>query len=294
MMSRKRRHIVFGAFCLAAAGLYWNVLGALYDYTRSDSSASHLVVMPVLAAALVYRSRDAIFAVTRLDPVFGGVVVAGGAALALAVPALDEAAAASLGFAVLSLVMIWAGGFTLIYGRHALRRSLFPLLILGLTVPIPTVVLEAMIGVLKAGSADVVSMLFTLTGTVYHRDEFIFYLPSVAIEIADACSGIRSTIALTLTAALAGYLYLDSPAKRALLILAVLPITILKNAIRIATLTLLSIHVDPSFLAGQLHHDGGIVFFVLGLTMMLPILAALKSPLRSVRLHPAAPPVVVS
>jgi exosortase/archaeosortase family protein len=47
---------------------------------------------------------------------------------------------------------------------------------------------------------------------------------------------------------------------------------IVKNGIRIATLTLLSIHVDPGFLSGRLHHQGGFVFFFLGLALLGPVL----------------------
>jgi exosortase len=294
-MSLTRRHIVFAAYCLAAAALYADVLRALYDYSQADRSASHLVLMPVMAAALVYRSRAAIFASVSTDLAAGGMMVGAGIAIALAIAArtADEATI-SLGLATLSLVTIWAGGFTLIYGRRAVRRALFPLLFLGLTIPIPQVLLNAAIGVLKAGSADAVATLFTLTGTVYHREGFVFSLPNVAIEIADECSGIRSTIALTLTAALAGHLYLNSSLKTLILMIAVLPITILKNAIRIVTLTLLSVHVDPSFLSGQLHHDGGILFFILGLAMMVPILAILRAPWRRVRLRTTAPSIAVS
>jgi len=49
----------------------------------------------------------------------------------------------------------------------------------------------------------------------------------------------------------------------------------LKNGIRIVTLTLLAVHVDPSFLTGQLHHDGGVVFFALALVMLAPVVVLL-------------------
>jgi exosortase/archaeosortase family protein len=51
---------------------------------------------------------------------------------------------------------------------------------------------------------------------------------------------------------------------------------ILKNGIRIVTLTLLAMYVDPSFLFGTLHRDGGIVFFLLGLLLLLPVLLLLQ------------------
>jgi hypothetical protein len=51
---------------------------------------------------------------------------------------------------------------------------------------------------------------------------------------------------------------------------------ILKNGIHIATLTLLAVYVDPDFLTGKLHHQGGIVFFVLGLLLLLPVFLLLQ------------------
>jgi exosortase/archaeosortase family protein len=94
--------------------------------------------------------------------------------------------------------------------------------------------------------------------------------------VADACSGIRSGIALILTALLAGHMFLRSPWKKALLVAAVLPIAVLKNGLRIVSLSLLAIHVDPGILAGRLHNDGGIAFFLLALTLLLPILGLLR------------------
>jgi exosortase len=136
--------------------------------------------------------------------------------------------------------------------------------------------LEGITQFLKAGTAETVAALFSVTGTAYHRQDFVFKLPSVVIEVADACSGIRSSIALMLTSLLVGYTYLTSPWKRALLLLAVVPLTIVKNAIRIVTLSLLAIHADQSYLNGSLHHDGGIVFFLLSLLLLLPLLVWLR------------------
>jgi exosortase/archaeosortase family protein len=59
-------------------------------------------------------------------------------------------------------------------------------------------------------------------------------------------------------------------------VLLVLPLSIIKNGIRIATLTLLSLYVNPSFLSGSLHRDGGFVFFFLALAMMFPVLLILE------------------
>jgi len=66
---------------------------------------------------------------------------------------------------------------------------------------------------------------------------------------------------------LAAHLGLKSWWRRGLLILAVLPITIFKNALRIITLTLLGAYVDPRILSSAMHRMGGIPFFGLALIL---------------------------
>ena len=58
--------------------------------------------------------------------------------------------------------------------------------------------------------------------------------------------------------------------------LATLPLLVVKNGIRIVSLSLLSIYVDPTFLTGRLHQEGGVVFFLLALVMMAPVLLFLQ------------------
>jgi exosortase/archaeosortase family protein len=86
----------------------------------------------------------------------------------------------------------------------------------------------------------------------------------------------RSSLALLLTTLLAGHRLLTSPWKKALLVLAAVPVAVIKNAVRIVTLTLLAAHVDPGFLTGQLHHEGRIVFYLLALAILAPVLTILR------------------
>jgi exosortase/archaeosortase family protein len=104
----------------------------------------------------------------------------------------------------------------------------------------------------------------------------VFSLPGITIEVAEECSGIRSSLILLIMSLLAGHLYLRSAWTKTLLSAATLPLGIVKNGIRIVTLTLLSIYIDPSFLTGQLHQKGGIVFFLLALVILAPVLWLLQ------------------
>jgi exosortase len=271
------RGVLLAAFCAAVAMANQDVLRALINLSRNDASSSHVVVIPFVTVALIYQGRQAIFTSIRTDWAAGLGVMLAGVAVALAARASSfPAIAHSLSAAVAGVVLLWIAGFLVCYGRDAARAALFPLLFLGFTIPIPAPVLDGAIRFLKRGSTEMVDALFSLTGTVYHRDGFVFTLPTVAIEIADECSGIRSSIALLLTTLLAGYTFLSTGWKKAVLVAAIVPLTILKNGIRIVGLTLLAVHVNPSFLSGQLHHEGGIVFFLMALLLLEPLFRLLR------------------
>ena len=136
--------------------------------------------------------------------------------------------------------------------------------------------MDRLIWWLQLGSAEVTSWIFYLTRTPVFRDGFTFSVPGATIEIARECSGIRSTMGLLITCLIAGYLMLRTVSGRLALLIAAVPVLALKNGIRIATLTELAIYVDPSFLFGRLHNDGGFVFFAIGLGILLPILLWLQ------------------
>src|SRR5207248_9751949 len=93
---------------------------------------------------------------------------------------------------------------------------------------------------------------------------------------ARQCSGIRSSIALLLTFLVAGHLALDSSWRKLVLLLAVLPVVLLKNGLRIVTVTMLAVYVDPAFLSGTLHERGGVLCYVLGVALLAGFLKILR------------------
>jgi exosortase len=167
-------------------------------------------------------------------------------------------------------------GFAFLFGKAALRAAHFPFLFLLLMIPIPTFVLDRIIFLLQEGSAWITGAFFDLFHIPALREGFIFHLARINIEVAKECSGIRSSMALLILALLVAHFRLKHFWNKALFVASGLFMMILKNGIRIATVTLLAVYVDPSFLSGRLHHEGGIVFFVLALLLLLPVLALLQ------------------
>jgi exosortase len=161
----------------------------------------------------------------------------------------------------------------MVYGFIAFKSALFPLLFLVFIIPIPSIILDPVIRFLQVFSAHAVHLAFNFSGLPFFREDMTFKLPGIAIEIAKECSGIRSSLALLISSILAGHMFLCSAWRKITLISFIVPVTIIKNAIRITTLTLLAIHIDKSWLSDSwLHKSGGIVFFLLALILLSPVL----------------------
>jgi len=273
-----RPTIAFAIFLAVLAAFYWRPLATLFQLALSRDTNSHILLVPFVSVALVWIDRAKVFAQTAASPRAAAAVFLGGVMLYALRTRLDllVSGQALLTFTILSwVVLVWAG-FLLCYGTPSFRAGLFPVLFLLLAVPIPDPVIERVILWLQQGSSEVTYWLFRATGTPVFRRGFIFTVPGQTIEVAQECSGIRSSLAMLITCLLAGYLFLRTAWARLTLLLATVPVLVIKNGIRIVTLTLLSIHVDPSFLHGSLHHSGGFVFFLIGLIILWPLLVWLQ------------------
>jgi exosortase len=129
--------------------------------------------------------------------------------------------------------------------------------------------MEKTISVLLAGSTAASHMLFKLTGIPFLKEGSVFHLPGMSIQVAKECSGIRSSLGLFITAILAGRLFLRTGWRKFILILFVYPITVLKNGIRIVTLSSLAVYVDERFITQSfLHRSGGFLFYIPALVLL--------------------------
>ena len=176
-----------------------------------------------------------------------------------------------LSLEILSLVIYGSQFlFSAMAQNHLSEREL-PLLFLLLLVPFPEIVIDKAIFALQVGSSDVAYGLLRMLNVPALKEGFILRLPMVNLEVAKECSGIRSSIALLITVLVAAELGLRSSWTKLLLVIAIIPILVIKNGVRIVTIYLLAAYVNPAFLHGWLHSSGGIVFYLLGLVALIPV-----------------------
>ena len=111
------------------------------------------------------------------------------------------------------LCFLAAGGF-FFFGRGWMRSAAFPLAYLIFMVPMPDAMADALETASKYASAEVANLFFHLSGTPFLRAGLFFQLPNITIEVAQECSGIRSSWVLFMTSILAANLFLKTPWRR--------------------------------------------------------------------------------
>jgi exosortase len=269
----KERLLLFGGWILLSSLLFAKPLIALIQMAYVSGEVSYLMLIPFIGAWVLVVDHRKIFRDLSYDRTLSAGLFSCAVCVGL-IASLISGGSSNLRLSsfILALVMVWMSGFLLLFGKAASKAASFPLLFLLLMVPLPQSLLNRTVYVLQTGSAWITGAFFDLFGVPALREGFVFHLPGVNIEVTQECSGIRSSMVLLILALIVAHFYLLTFWKKALFVIFGLFIMILKNGIRIATLTLLAMYVDPSFLTGRLHHQGGIVFFLVGLVLLLPVL----------------------
>jgi exosortase len=240
------------------------------------SEYSYIPLIPLISGFLILVRKKSIFERAKPSPRLGSCMVAGGMLLWFVKDHFWIRPITHLEFSALALVSTWCGLFVLWYGARSARMALLPLCLLLFMVPAPEAVLNTVVRFLQQGSAVLSYELFRLLGVPALREGTVISLPRLTIQVAPECSGIRSSISLLILTLAVGNLYLRFAWNKVLLMLVLIPLAVMKNAIRVVTLSLLAIYVNPGFLNGPLHHRGGIFFFLIALTLLIPIVMVMR------------------
>lgn len=171
----------------------------------------------------------------------------------------------------MSLIFLLAGMVIFLSGWQMLRAVLFPLAFLALMVPIPSIILNEITFPLQILASKLSASLLPLLGVPVFREGNVINLPSMPLEVADACSGIHSLLSLTCLAIMYGYLLEKRVGIRIILAVASIPIAVAANAFRIVGTGLLVQYWDPDKAEGFFHQFTGWLIFVVSLLMLFAL-----------------------
>jgi exosortase C (VPDSG-CTERM-specific) len=271
MPKRQAKHFRrFGVFVLALSGLFFGPLRDLATVAVGSELHSHILLIPFVFVWLVYLRRDSLPAESSGSFAWSiPFLVVGAAALVARLAAPEFLASTSpndhLALAIFAFVCFLAAGGFVFLGKAWMRSLWFPFAFLIFLIPLPDELVDWLETASKLASADAANLFFNISGIPLVRDGAVFQLPGITIEVAQECSGIRSSLVLFITSLLVAHLFLKTPWRRIALVGFVIPLGILRNGFRILVIGLLCVHYGPQMIHSIVHKKGGPVFFVLSL-----------------------------
>jgi len=274
MIGEHKNEAVFLCLIAAICGAGWLPLCQTAILSWQNDDYTHILLILPISIVLILLQRRSLQRLLKWNVRGGSSLLAAALVIicitALTVSYLPEDVRLSIRMA--SLVLSWVGAFLLCFGSRAFRSALFPLLFMFGLVPLPTSVVNYIIAMLQQGSVWSAYVLFAACGVPVSVNGIFLKVPGLTVEVAKECSSIRSSSMLLVTTLVLVHLLLRSPWRKSLVVALALPLSLAKNGLRIFTIVMLGTKVDPGYLDGRLHHQGGILFFILALSVIFVVI----------------------
>ena len=254
------------AAALAAALLlmYAGVLSSLVRQWSSDDNYSHGFFVLPLALYFAWERRGQLAIAARRPSVVGLLVIVGSLLVYTA-----GLLGAELFLTRISMIGVIAGTVLFVWGWTHVRILLFPILFLLLMVPLPSIIFNQVAFPLQLVASKAGEAVITTAGIPVLREGNVLQLPSRTLEVAEACSGIRSLVSLIMLAIVLGYFTERRTGARVLIALAAVPIAIVANAARVAGTGLAAEWISPAAAEGFFHTFSGWLVFVVAFAGLL-------------------------
>ena len=253
------------------AFLYAGILQRLVQQWWDDPNFSHGFFIPAFSAFVIWQTRKKLAAIP-VAPAWWGLGMIAGSLLIMIVGVLG----AELFLSRSSLVFLLAGLAIYFLGWRYFRAMLFPWAILFLMIPIPAIVFNRIAFPLQLLASQFASSLLDTVGVPVLREGNVIQLPAITLEVAEACSGIRSLITLGALAIIYGYFLERIVSRRVILAIAALPIAVVANGLRVMGTGLVGHYWDPAKAHGFFHSFSGWVIFVVSLGLLFSLHAAMN------------------
>lgn len=257
---------VAAAVCAASLSfvvLYGHVIARLARDWMTDGDYSHGFLVAPVAAYLVWKRRERLARATPRPSVVGLLAI-GGSLLVLLAGVLG----AELFLTRVAMIGTLAGAVLFVFGWEHLRVLLFPLAFTLLMIPVPALILNEVAGPLQGLAARAGESLLLTCGVPVVREGNVIVLAHTSLEVAEACSGIRSLVSLFALAIVYGH-FSDSRASMRLAIVAsTVPVAVLANGVRVAGTGLAAHHFGVETALGFFHTFSGWLLFLVAFLLI--------------------------
>jgi exosortase len=252
--------------------LYSAVLARLIDQWWKDPNYSHGFFVPVFSLLVVWRQRAQLLSLATKPSQWGLLIVALGLGVLVIGVLGDE-----LFLSRASLLLLIAGLIVFFLGWSHFRTSLFAWAFLLLMIPLPAIVFNQVTFPMQILSSKLAASVLPWLGVPVLREGNIINLPSMPLEVAEACSGIRSLLSLVALVIAYGYAIRSRGWIRVALVVIAVPVAIIANSLRIVGTGLAVNYWDLNVAHGFFHSFSGWVVFVFTLGTLLLLHQVLAS-----------------
>ena len=237
--------------------LYFRVVqGLVSDWVRMPDF-SHGFLIPIVSLYFVYERRKELLVLNRSNNWIGFALLLFGIVLLLLGNLATEYF--TMRFSILAVL----GGIILfLLGKEFFKTVLFPLVFLIFMIPIPSVLMDRITFPMQLFASKVAARSLYLIGIPVLREGNIIQLANTSLEVAEACSGIRSLISLLALSVVFAYFSQNTTWKRIVLVLSTFPIAIIANAARVTGTGILAHHYGDKVAQGFFHGFSGWILFV--------------------------------
>ena len=261
----RRTQIQIGSAVIGlTAAVYAPVLYHLVLHWKIVPDYSHGFLVAPLSVYFAWQHKRELARV-EIEGSWWGLVplVLGVAALSIGRLGVELTAMRS-GF-VLSLI----GMVLLLFGREIFRILTFPLLFLFLMVPLPQSLVNVVAFPLQLMAAGAAVEALQRLGIPALVEGNIIHLADAKLFVADACSGLRSLMALLTLGVVFAYFFRRNNVERLVLIASTIPIAIFVNAVRVALTGILTHHYGEDMATGVIHEFQGMITFSVAFVLLL-------------------------
>jgi exosortase len=248
---------------ILTAAVYYDVLLRLVDQWSNDPNFSHGFIVPLFSAFIVWTKRNELIAISVKPSSWGLLAVIGSLALVIV-----GSLGADLFIARISLVFLIAGMIVYLLGWQHFKALVFPWLFLFLMIPIPAIIFAQLTLPLQTLAARLAAAALQIVGIPVFREGNVIALPAMPLEVAEACSGIRSLLSLGTLAIIYGFFLEERLTPRILIALASIPIAVLANGFRIFGTGVLVQYWDAQKALGFFHEFSGWLVFVVSMALL--------------------------
>jgi len=224
---------------------------------------SHGFLIPFFVAFLIWDKRETLRKVP-LKPSWSGLsLIFLGLFLLLTGVFGADLFLSRISFLILVAGMVWT-----LLGRAMMMESKFILFVFLLAIPLPAVLFNQITFPLQLLASELASSLLPFAGVPVLREGNVIQLPAMQLEVAEACSGIRSLMSLFTVAVIYGYFLERATWRRVVLALAALPIAVAANVVRIFGTGLCVQYWNPDKAVGFFHEFSGWLMFLVSLACL--------------------------